>query len=227
MTATLLMPETTTTAAPAPSTFRRRALGVTTIAGGVLVAAGFATTIWETGEGKLAYLDSLVVNPMQSQVAAVLLFFGYMGLTPMLLSFAAMTRRKGRVLGNVALAVSWIGALALPGLLVTDFYDMAIRQELPPDVAVRVSDAAQHLPLAGLLGGPTTMLVFVGMVLGSVAAWRAGHFHWVFGLLVVAGMALMLLPLDLQYTAWANIATGGLLGLFMVTVGAATLRMKN
>ncbi|GAA4557991.1 hypothetical protein [Pseudonocardia xishanensis] len=75
---------------------------MTTVLGGVLTAAGFATTVRETGEGKLAYLDSPVIDPMQSQVATVLLFFGYLGLTPMLSSFVAMTRTRGRVLGTIA-----------------------------------------------------------------------------------------------------------------------------
>ncbi|WP_181782934.1 hypothetical protein [Pseudonocardia pini] len=215
------------TLTPARSSFRRRAVGVTTVVGGLLVAAGFATTVWETGESKLAYLDSLVVDPMQSQVAAVLLFFGYMGLTPMLLSFVAMTRSRARVLGNVAVAISWIPVLALPGLLVTDFYDLAIRQQLPPDTAVVVSDAAQNLPLAAFLGGPTTMLAFVGMVVGAVAAWRAGFFHWAFALLVVVSVAMMVLPLGLQHDATANIASGAMLGLFMVAVGVSALRMSD
>lgn len=145
MTATLVAQPTTT---PVRAGFRRRAVGISAVVGGLLTAAGFAATVWEAGEGKLAYLDSLVVDPIRSQVAAVLLFFGYMGITATLLVFSAMTRSRARVLGNVALGLSWIGSLALPGLLVTDFYDLAIRQNLPPETAVAVSDAAQNLPLA-------------------------------------------------------------------------------
>lgn len=227
MTATLSAQDHTAHSTSRPSSFRRRAVGVTTVLGGLLTAAGFATTVWETGEGKLAYLDSLVIDPMQSQIAAVLLFFGYMGLTPMLLSFVAMTRSRGRVLGNVAVGIAWIPVLALPGLLVTDFYDLAIRQNLPAETAVAVSDAAQNLPLAVVIGGPTTLLAFVGMVLGAVAAWRAGFFHWSFGLLIVVSVGMMTLPLGLQYNAYANIASGAMLGLFMVAVGLSALRMSD
>ncbi|GAA1846607.1 hypothetical protein GCM10009836_27750 [Pseudonocardia ailaonensis] len=213
--------------APPSTGFRRRAVGISAAVGGVLVASGFAATVWERAEGKLPYLDSLVVDPMRSQIAAILLFFGYMGIASVLLAFTAMTRSRGRVLGNVALAISWIGTLALPGLLVTDFYDLAIRQELPAETAVRVSDAAQNLPLAVLIGGPTTMLVFAGMVLGAVAAWRAGFFHWSFGLMIVASVAVMTVPLGQQYSAVANIVSGALIGLFMITVGIAALRMTD
>jgi hypothetical protein len=43
------------------------------VIGGLLTAAGFATTVWEVGEGTQAYHDSLVANPFRSQVAALLL----------------------------------------------------------------------------------------------------------------------------------------------------------
>lgn len=227
MTATALAP----TAAPAadvpvaPATpFRRRALAVSTVVGGLLTAAGFAATEWESGTDKLSYLDSLVVDPLRSQVAAVLLHFGYCALVPMLLVLAIMTRRTWRVAGNVGLALSMLGALSLPGLLVTDFYDMAIRQNLPADQAVAVSDAAQALPLGVLISGPMIMLTFVGMILLSVAAWRAGFFHWTAALLVVVANVL---PMAAPVGALPNIAMGACLGLFMVLVGVAGLRMTD
>lgn len=213
-------------AVPPGTGFRRRAVGLSAAVGGLLVAAGFATTVWETGEGTLAYLDSLTVDPLRSQVAAVLLFFGYMGITPTLLTLAAMTRRRGRVLGTLALVLSWIGTLALPGLLVTDFYDLSIRQHLAPDVAVRVSEGAQNLPLAAFLGGPTIMLVFLGLALGAVAGWRAGFLHWSLGLTIVASVGLTMVP-ALRYSAVASIVGGALLGLYLLVVGVRALRMSD
>ncbi|MCW0216026.1 MAG: hypothetical protein OJJ54_21980 [Pseudonocardia sp.] len=214
-------------AVPPATGFRRVALGASVVVGGLLTVGGFATTVWETGPGKLAYLDSLVVNPLQSQIAAVLLFFGYLAIFPMMLALAAMTRRRWRLGGNIAVGLSAIGALALPGLLVTDFYDLAIRQGLPADVAVRVSDAAQDLPLAVLIGGPFIMLTFVGMIVGAVSAWRAGFFHWGFAVLIVASFAVMFLPEDIAFTPGVNIGMGALLGAFMASVGIAALRMTN
>ena len=69
---------------------------------------------------------------------------------------------------------------------------LAIRQSLPHEQAAAVSDAAEHLPLAGLIGGPLIMLTFVGMtvlgallglfmVLVGVAAWRMTDQEWVSG----------------------------------------------
>jgi hypothetical protein len=137
---------------PPATRFRRRAMGAAAVVGGLLTAAGFAATVWETASDKLAYLDSLVVDPIRSQIAAVLLHYGYMGIVPMLLALAAMTRNRWRIGGNIGLALSLPGAFAVTGMLITDFYDLAIRQSLPAEQAAAVSDAAQHLLLAGLIG---------------------------------------------------------------------------
>ena len=208
----------------APATrFRRRAMGAAAVVGGLLTAAGFAATVWETAPGKQAYLESLVVDPLRSQVAAVLLHYGYMGIVPMLLALAAMTRSRWRIGGNIGLALSLPGAFAVTGMLVTDFYDLAIRQSLPAEQAVAVSDAAQELPLAALVGGPLIMLTFVGMTVLGVSAWRAGFFHWAMVLPVPLSVATIALPTG----AVQGITQGALLGLFMVLVGVAAWRMSD
>ncbi|MBN9109193.1 MAG: hypothetical protein J0I34_10440 [Pseudonocardia sp.] len=233
MTATALTTNVSTVAAAAagsgpevaPATrFRRRAIGTVAIVGGVLTAAGFAATVWEASASKADYLASLVSDPLRSQLAAVLLHFGYMAFIPVLVAFAAMTRRRWRVGGTIGIGLSAIGALALPGLLVTDFYDMAMRQTLPADLAVRASDAAQELPLGALVGGPFIMVMFVGFLVATIAAWRAGFAHWVMALPLVVGVAL---PIVLGVDPIANIASGACLGLFLVSVGVAALRMSD
>lgn len=223
MTTIIERPTATTTFVPPATRFRRRAMGAAAIVGGLLTAAGFAATVWETAPDKLAYLDSLVVDPLRSQIAAVLLHYGYMGIVPMLLALAAMTRSRWSIGGNIGLALSLPGAFAVTGMLVTDFYDLAIRQSLPPEQAVAVSDAAQALPLAGLVGGPLIMLTFVGMTVLGVSAWRAGFFHWAMVLPVPVSVATIALPLG----AVQGITQGALLGLFMVLAGVAAWRMSD
>ena len=194
MTTIIERPAAPTTFVPAATRFRRRATGAAAVVGGLLTAAGFAATVWETAPGKSAYLDSLVVDPLRSQVAAVLLHYGYMGIVPMLLALAAMTRSRWRIGGNVGLALSLPGAFAVTGMLVTDFYDLAIRQSLPAGQAAAVSDAAEELPLAALIGGPLIMLTFVGMTVLGLSAWRAGFVHWAMVLPVPASVATIALP---------------------------------
>lgn len=209
----------------APATrFRRRAMGAAGVIGGLLTAAGFAATVWETEAGTLAYLDSFVVDPVRSQVAALLLHYGYFGIVPVLLALGIMTRRRNRVAGNVGLALSLPGALALPGLLITDFYDLAIRQALPAEQAVALADSVHELELAGFIAGPIILATFVGMTVLGVAAWRAGFFHWLPTLLVPASViAVMIIPIGMT----SGMVQGVGLAVFMVWAGIAALRMTD
>src|SRR4051794_25132022 len=120
------------------SRFRRRAMAVGIGVGAAFTFAGFATTNWEGSSDKAAYLNSLTEHPLQTQIAAVFLHFGYMGFLPMLLALGMFARRRAVKLGHVGLGLGLLGALSLPGLLVTDFYDLAIRQHLPIDKAIEV-----------------------------------------------------------------------------------------
>lgn len=221
---TVTIPAPTATGIAPATRFRRIAVGAAGAVGGLLTAAGFAATNWETSTDKLAYLDSLVADPFRSQVAALLLHYGYFGIVPVLLALAVMTRRRNRVAGNIGFGLSIGGALALPGLLVTDFYDMAIRQTLPADQAVATSDAAQALPLAGFVGGPLIMGTFAGMTVLGLAAWRAGFFHWAPTLLIpIAVVIPMVVPIGVVQ----GLAQGAALGGFLLAVGVAALRMTD
>lgn len=223
MTATLSSPTPTVDVPPATG-FRRRAMGVAGVVGGLLTVGGFVATVWEGSTDKLAYLDSLVVDPFRSQVAAVLLHFGYFALVPVVTALAIMTRRRARVAGNIGFGLAIGGSLALPGLLVTDFYDMAIRQNLPAEQAVAVSDAAQELPLGFLVGGPFIMGTFVGLTVLGLAAWRAGFFGWLPTLLVPVALAI---PFVVPIGTVQGIAQGVALGGFLIAVGIAVLRITD
>lgn len=221
--ATAITPAGVADVAPA-TRFRRRAMGAAGVVGGLLTAAGFAFTEWETAEGTLAYLDSFVVDPVRSQAAALLLHYGYFGIVPVLLALGIMTRRRHRVAGNLGLALSLPGALALPGLLITDFYDLAIRQALPAEQAVALADSVHELELAGFIAGPVIIATFVGMTVLGVAAWRAGFFHWLPTLAVPASfVAVMVIPIGVV----SGLVQGAGLVAFMVAAGVAALRMTD
>ena len=223
MTTIIERPATPTTFVPPATRFRRRAMGAAAVVGGLLTAAGFAATVRETGPEKLAYLDSLVVDPLRSQVAAVLLHYGYMGIVPMLLALAAMTRSRWRIGGNIGLALSLPGAFAVTGMLVTDFYDLAIRQSLPAEQAVGVSNAGRGAPARRARRRSADH----AHVRGHDRARRRGVAGRVLPLGHGAAGARLGRDHRLPVGAVQGITQGALLGLFMVLVGVAAWRMTD
>jgi small basic protein len=210
---------------PASTGFRRKALGISIVAGAALSSAGFATTVWESGSAKLDYLNSLVVHPTQSQVAALLLHLGYMMFAPLLVVLAAMTRAARSRLTSVAFGVAALGALSLPGLLVTDFYDLAIRQTLPDDLAVRVSDKAGSYPLAAVMMAPTLLALLLGLIVAMIAAVRAKFLHWALVPVFVVGF---LFPPFVSDKGWfLNVVPVSVELAAIAAVGIRVLRMSD
>jgi hypothetical protein len=205
--------------------FRRRALGVAIVITSAVTIAGFATTVWESSTKKIDYLNSLNVHPLQSQLAAVLLHFGYMIFVPVLVVLAAMTRARRSRISSIGLGVGFLGAVSLPGLLVTDFYDLAIRQTLPDATAVEVSDKASSYGLAAVMMIPTVLALMVGTVTAMLAATRARWLPWYAAPVFAVGF---LAPVLLVGQGWvANVVPTAFALTALALVGVRALRMSD
>jgi hypothetical protein len=229
MTATMPAPTAQTALRPAeaaPSTsLRRRGIGIAIVAGAAVSIAGFATTVWEKSDKKIDYLNSLDVHPLQSQLAAMLLHFGYMLFVPTLIALGVMTRARRSRVASIGLGIGYLGAVALPGALVTDFYDLAIRQTLPDGTAVQVSDKAGSYPIAAIMMVPTVLALMVGLVIGLVAAARAHWLPWYLAPVFAVGF---LAPVALQGQGWvANVVPAAVALSALAFVGVRVLRMSD
>jgi hypothetical protein len=168
---------------------RRRAGGLSLLGAGALTFAGFLVTPWEGPGGTSAQLRTIAAHATQAQVAALLLHFGYLLLVPAAFTLAYLTRRRAGRLSGTGLVLSILGA-GLSGLLVTDFFDLALARQLPLGTAARVSDAAKQLPMGAVLAKPTALAAIIGLVLLVLAAWRAGWISWWPALVIFAGWVL-------------------------------------
>lgn len=173
-----------------PSRFDRLATGLAALAAGPTILAGMFLGVWEADETVRAYLQTYLVDPDRSQLSAVLLHFGYLLLLPALLGLAAVTRAAPR-LRATGLVFGMLGLSTLPGLLVVDFYDLALAQTLPLDQAVAVVDATEQYWGPLVLFIPTMLGILLAVVLLSVAACRVGFLPWWSAALLIAGIALL------------------------------------
>jgi hypothetical protein len=148
--------------------------------------------------------------------------FGYLLLVPTAFALVRLARRGARRLSYTGLVFSVLGA-GLSGLLVTDFFSLALAQHLPMASAVRVSDAAKQYGLGALIAKPSALAAVLGLVLLAVAAWRAGWVSWrpaaamfVGGVIAIGGNSLVL----------AGVGSG--LALFgLVALGVRVLRSSD
>ena len=126
-----------------PRRFSRIVAAVALILGPIVVLAGMLATPWEDEATTASYHDALAAHPGQAGSPPLLLHFGYLLLLPAALGHhaprppldpEARPHRRHRSPS--------IGLATLPGLLVTDFYDLALAQALPRAQSVEIADAA-------------------------------------------------------------------------------------
>lgn len=151
----------------------RRAAAGLLLAGSVAFAAGIALTPWESESTTRAYHDALAASPGRAQAAALTLALAYALLAAgCVTALALLAGGRDRWLRRAAAGAT--GAmLLLPGLLVTDAYDLALAQELPRATSVAVSDATSELVLSGVLGAAGGLGLLLGTTLVAAALWRA------------------------------------------------------
>jgi hypothetical protein len=169
---------------PFPS---RRTTAICLVAAAAISVAGFAATPWESEHTVRSYHDALAAHPDQSQVSAVLLHFGYLLFAPAAVGILALMAPRGGWLLRIGAVLAVLGMTTLPGLLITDAYDLALAQELPRATGVMVSEAAGELPLSTILGLPAIAGTVLGLWVLSIGLWRAGEAPVAFPVLMIAG----------------------------------------
>lgn len=187
-----------------------RLTGICLVVASLLVQIGYLVTPWESETTTLAYHEALRTHELQSQIAACFLHFGWTVWAPAAFGIVALLRPRGGWLLGIGGTLAIIGTVTLPGLLVTDFYDLALAQSLPPEQAAEISDKASEYPLLPLLQIPAVVGAILGTTLLFFALWRASVVPLWVPLLVLGGTAITFaLPLSL-----ASFAIGG--GMTMV-----------
>ena len=83
---------------------------------------------WEERDMTAAYLASMAASPVRAQVSAVLLCFGYLLIAVGIFGIVHLLRHRSVVLGHVGGKNAAWGWITLPGLLVSDFYDLNLAQ---------------------------------------------------------------------------------------------------
>jgi hypothetical protein len=157
-----------------PRRFSRTIAAIALIAGPLVVLAGMIATPWEADPTTASYHDALAANPGQAEIAATLLHFGYVLLLPAALGIMHLTRRASPKLAHIGGLLAVLGLATLPGLLVTDFYDLALAQHLPREQSVLISDATQEGWAGAVMGLSAIAPMFFGLIILMVAASRAG-----------------------------------------------------
>ncbi len=216
-------PVTTPTAELAPLTrFRRVGGALSLLASGTLVFASLVMIPYQN-ETHAQYLQTGVDHTTNILWAAVVLHFGYLLLVPAAFTLIRLARRRNPKTSIVATVLSGLG-MGLSGIVVVDYYDVALANALPADEALRIFDLAASYGQGALIAAPSVIGMALGINLALYVAWRAGAIPvYPLVLSVVGWLVFTFFSGD----AWLPSVGTGLVAVGLAWAGGIVLKMRD
>ena len=172
MTTSTELPATAPAADLKPGTRFRRVGGALSLLGaGTLVFASLVMIPYEN-ETHAQYLQTGVDHQTNILWAAVVLHFGYLLLVPAAFTLVRLARRGATKLALAAMVLAGLGS-GLSGIIVVDFYDVALANSLPADQALEIWNLAGSYGQGAIIAATSVFGIALGINLAVFAAWRA------------------------------------------------------
>ena len=157
-----------------PRRFSRTVAALALILGPIVTLAGMLATPWEKEATTATYHDALAAHPGTGGARRA----GAALRLPAAAPGRARAHAPRSPLDAQGRAHRWparrFGLATLPGLLVTDYYDLALAQALPRAQSVAIADDAATSWAAIVMLATAIAPMFFGLVTLMVAAVRAG-----------------------------------------------------
>lgn len=223
------MSTVSTEPAPAPAAelapltrFRRVGGALSLLASGTLVFASLLMIPYQN-ETPAEYLQTGVDHTTNILWAAVVLHFGYLLLVPAAFTLIRLARRRNPKTSIVAMVLSGLG-MGLSGIIVVDFYDVALANALPADEALRIFDLAASYGQGALVAAPSVIGMALGINLAAYVAWRAGAIPvYPLVLSVVGWLVFTFFSGD----AWLPSVGSSLVAIGLAWAGVIVLKMRD
>ncbi|MFD1935460.1 hypothetical protein ACFSKW_28700 [Nonomuraea mangrovi] len=199
--------------------FLRRVGGCALIAGPLLMFAGMMTCPPQSSDSTVDYVTSLARDSVLTELSAILLHYGLIvGALGAMVVPGLIRGRKGRWLTMFGALAAALGLLNVSGAVRDDWWRMVIGQQLPMDIAGRISDTVDGSAFMPLWSG-TEMFAFVGLLALSAGLARAGVAGWwQTAVYLGAFVAMMFIPIHLTYVV------GGVFSMLFLPLAVAGVR---
>jgi hypothetical protein len=178
------------------ATYRRVAAGASMVLGTLLYGIGAALSPDQEDMSSRGYVTSLAADPLQSDLSAAFLHWGWVLLVPGLIAAMTLVRgRRGRLLTAVGGTVGVLGAINISGLVMSDFFNARGVAAVGLEDTIAVMEAAMASPgldlwsLVGRIGaGLAIPVLLLGLSRAGVIGW------WAAPLFLAGGVAPYVVP---------------------------------
>ena len=188
-----------------PSRPMRWAAASALMAAPMLWAAGMLTSPEQESMADADYISSLARDITQSEISALFLHYGNLFIGLGILAAPTLVRgRRGGMLTVVGSLLAALGFTNVSGMILSDWWNVAIGTLLPIDQAAEVFAMFKDSDLLWIWNG-TEMLSLLGPLLLLAGLARAGVLGWYSLALLIGGVAALIVisPTMPQLTAVA------------------------
>jgi hypothetical protein len=192
---------------PPPLAARRWFLVVAPALAGLLAVGGALADPAVGLDGGELY-ERYAADPGAVQWKSVSYHFAYALWALVALALAALVRRRGSWLANVAGLLAILGISSMPGFLLADFYDSSIGQALGVDAAARVEETMSGMWGLAVLVSTGAIGFLLCLPVAVLAAWRAGLLPWWGAAAPVVGVVAGFLAVGANPAGAALLAAG-------------------
>jgi hypothetical protein len=99
-----------------------------------------------------------------------------------------LVRRRGAWIANLAGVLAVLGLSTLPGLVLLDYFDVAVEHAAGLEAAVNAGDAVEKLPGFAAVTVPAFISAILAVPVATLALWRARLVAWWIPLVAAAAL---------------------------------------
>jgi hypothetical protein len=203
--------------------FRRITAGLCLIAGPLLLVA--ATLVAPEGsEETEEYLARLAAESDRATISTALSFAGFLLLVPGVFGIIHLLRHRAVALAHVGGVLAVIGVVSFAALTATGFYDIELAERPARALGVEILDEVEEGVGVFVVLIPALVGTSLGLLLLSIALWRAEVVPPLVPLLVLAGLAVLNTG---STETWVAAVGSGLLAAGLLFVAAAVLGQSD
>jgi hypothetical protein len=198
--------------------FRRWAVILAAGLSGVIVLISIVVEPGRDAEGR-EIIQAYAPNDRAQGLHTNLIHYGFALFAPVAYAMVGLVRRRGAWIANLAGLLAVLGLSTLPGLVLLDYFSVAVAHVADLEVTVNAEDAVEKLPGFAAVTAPAFISSILAVPVATLALWRARLVAWWIPLVAVAA------SLGPNFLPGPAIVAFSVLAVGMVIVGWALWRI--
>ena len=157
--------------------FRRWAVILAAGLSGVIVLISMLFDPAPDAEGR-ELIQAYAANDRAQGVHTNLIHYGFALFAPVAYAMVGLVRRRGAWIANLAGVLAVLGLSTLPGLVLIDYFSVAVEHVAGLEAAVNAEGAVEKLPGFAAVTVPAFISAILAVPVATLALWRARLVAW-------------------------------------------------